>query len=537
VIARRDVAQRLALTALSGALYALAFPPVHAQALAWIALVPWLVALRGATLGARLGLAVLWSFVAGWGVGTWMPGAVAGYFDQPWAVGFGLFVLVTACMATPYYALFAALYGRIARRRGVAAPLVAGAAWAGAELLRGRLLNGTPIYVGSSPWATFGASQFGVGPLVQVASLGGVYAISFVLACANAALAELVATAWRERATPRRALGGAALAAAVVAAALGFGAWALSGADDAAPGPATAIALVQGDLSAAARWDAGGAARTLETYGRLTQRALEREPARVVFWPEAALTFFLEREPLYERALGRLLAPYDAELVAGAPRAEGADGAPPYRNSVYLVDASGTIRARYDKQRLLPFMEWFPVGVDLLRRRFGRIREFSPGGAATLLPTRAGAAGVLVCNEALLPHLAAERMAAGATYLVNPSNDSWVSDPGFAEHQLALVALRAVEQRAFLVRVSDAGASAVVDPFGRVVARSEPGTATTVAATIAPGAARSLYGRIGDAFGLACLALAVAAAALPIGIASRARPRRAPRPGDRPACD
>jgi apolipoprotein N-acyltransferase len=360
---------------------------------------------------------------------------------------------------------------------------------------------------------------------VQVASLGGVYAISFVLACTNAAIAEGIAAWWRDRTLAAPTRGGVAIALVVLVAALGFGSIALRGAEgEGERGVSTPIALVQGNLPAASRWEAGGAARTLETYTRLTQQAFETARPRTVFWPEAALTFFLEREPLYQRALGRLLAHFDVELVVGAPRAEGADAGPPYRNSVYLLEPGGTLRARYDKQRLLPFMEYFPVGVDLLRRRFGRIRDFDPGGApATLLPTRAGAAGVLVCNEALLPHLAGTRMAEGAAYLVNPSNDSWVSDAGFAEHQFQLAALRAVEQRTFLVRISDSGPSALVDPYGRVVARSRSGAREVVLASLGGSGERSLYGRVGDAFGVVCLAVAIAAAARGVVLERRRR--------------
>jgi apolipoprotein N-acyltransferase len=154
--------------------------------------VPFLLALRGAPLRRRLALGAWLSLVVGWGTGTWMPAAVANYFEQPLAVGFGLFLLVTLGMAAPYYMVFAAACGPLMRCFGAVAPLLVGAAWAGADLVRGRLLNGTPIYVGNSPWATFGYSQTGVGALMQIASWTGVYGVSFVLVCANAALAEAV---------------------------------------------------------------------------------------------------------------------------------------------------------------------------------------------------------------------------------------------------------------------------------------------------------------------------------------------------------
>jgi apolipoprotein N-acyltransferase len=470
-----------------------------------------LFALREARLGRRLMLGAWLSLVAGWGTGTWMPGAVAGYFAQPWAVGFGLFLLVTLTMAAPYYMAFAAAYAPLARRFGAAGPLLAGAAWAGAELLRGRLLNGTPIYVGSSPWATFGYSQSGVGPMLQIASVTGVYGISFVLVSANAALAEAARDLLRRRRLSPRAVGGMGAAALVVAATVGFGFAALRAASPRPNGSGTQVALVQANLAAAARWEEGGGVRTLDAYRRLTREAFARGRPEIVFWPEAALTLFLEREPPYQRALGFALREGNAELVAGAPRAEGSGGSAPYRNSVYLVEPDGTLRARYDKEYLLPFMEYFPLRLDLVRRRFGRVREFSPGEPSAPLPTRAGPAGVLVCNEALLPHVAAERMAEGASFLVNPSNDSWVPDAGFADLQFDMVALRAVEQRAWLLRVSDSGPSAVVDPWGRVVARTQALDQAVLLGEIGRRPARSLYSRVGDAFGALCLS-AVAAA-------------------------
>jgi apolipoprotein N-acyltransferase len=510
------VVRDLLLTALSGALYALAFPPLRLHAVAWISLVPFLAVVRDATLARRLGLAVWLSLVVGWGTGTWMPGAVADYFQQPLIVGVALFLLVTLLMAAPYYMAFAAVYAPLVRRfDGVAAPLLAGAAWAGADLLRGRLLNGTPIYVGNSPWATFGYSQTGVDALVQIASVTGVYGISFALACVNAALALAARDLVQQRRVARPALHGLMAAAIVAGGVWIFGALQLRDADRDAQGAGTPVALVQANLGAATRWEDGGGVRTLDAYLRLTREAFERGDPAIVFWPEVALTLFLEREPLYQRALGLVLQAQGAELLTGAPRAGGPDGTAPFHNSFYRVAPDGTLQARYDKQYLLPFMEYFPLRVDLVRRRFGRVREFSPGDATPPLPTRAGAAGVLICNEALLPQFATERIAHGASYLVNPSNDSWVADAGFAEQQFDIVALRAVEQRVWLVRISDSGPSAVIDPWGRVRARTQPRTRALLLTEIGASPGRSVYGRVGDAFGVLCLvavALALPAA-------------------------
>jgi apolipoprotein N-acyltransferase len=492
----------VAATIASGVLYALAFPPARARALAWIALVPLLLVLRDAGWKRRLGLGFLWTFVSGWSVGTWMVSAVAAYFDQPLAVGLAIFLIVTGCMAAPYYAAFAVAYAPLTRF-GAATPLLVGAAWAAAELARGRLLNGTLAYVGNSPWATLGYSQAGFTPLVQIAALTGVYGISFVVATVNAAFAEVIASRLRHGYGARSAWLGLRVATGVAAAALVWGTMVLR-TNAATSAPTTTVAVVQGNIGATVRWSAEGPARTLETYQRLTRDVLAHAEPSVVFWPEAAITSFVEQDDAHRHALAATVGDHHADLMIGAPRAGTAGGGPPYTNSYYLVGADGALAARYDKRYLLPFMEYFPLRLDFARRHFGRVREFSFGAATPPLPTQAGAAGILICNEAFLPHVASERVAAGATYLVTPSNDSWVPNSGFAWQQFDIAALRAVEQRRWLVRVSDSGPSGVVDPFGRVTAHTEALTRDALVAAIAPRSTPSPYGRIGDVFGVAC---------------------------------
>lgn len=492
----------VALTVLSAVLYALAFPPVRARPLAWVALVPLLIALRDASLRRRAGLGMLWTLAVGYGVGTWMPGAVSNYFHQPIAIGIGLFLIVTGFMAAPYYVAFAAAYAPLVARYGVLGPWLAGAAFAGAELLRGRLLNGALAYVGNSPWATFGYSQADVVPVIQIASITGVYGISFVLVVVNATLAEAVIALRRGR-RPWRELG---LACGLVVGVVGYGVAVVSSADGRTENAAAVpIAIVQAAVPAAVRWDPEGPARTVDAHLRLTRQAFERGRPAIVFWPEVALTVFLEDDVPFRQALAVAFRGFGAELAVGAMRALGPDGAGPYTNTVFLLAPDGTLVARYDKQYLLPFMEYFPLDLELARRRFGRVSEFTPGAASPPLPTRAGAAGVLACNEAFLPHVAGRRVAEGAAYLVNPSNDSWVPNAGFAWQQFDIVSLRAVEQRRHLVRVSDSGPSGVVDPFGRVVAHTSALTPEVLLSSVVPLGERSPYGRVGDLFGAACL--------------------------------
>jgi apolipoprotein N-acyltransferase len=253
----------------------------------------------------------------------------------------------------------------------------------------------------------------------------------------------------------------------------------------------------------------------LDEQLRLTWQAVEEGHPRIAFWSESALTFFLEEEPLYRHAIARVLAAGDLELVAGGPSVDDPDAPEPvYYNSIFVLDARGEIRERYDKQYLVPFAEYLPLRrLDFLRRRFERVRVFRHGKRAPLLPTRAGPAGVLVCNEAMYPEVARRRVLQGADYLVNPSNDDWIQDPVWADRMFDIVTLRAVEQRRYLVRASTSGPSAIVDPWGRVLQRTPPFERAMIVGRLAPRRERSLYGRVGDAFAWGCTGIVAAALA------------------------
>src|SRR5690606_22626661 len=309
----------------------LAFPPVAASALAWVAPAPLLAALRGAGRRAAPLLAWGWTLLGAWVIGHWMPDAVAHYFLQPRALGYAFFFAVATGMAGVFYMAFAAYYRRIAGRLDPrVVPWAAAAGWVAAELARARLF--TALSFVSNPWGLLGYTQAS-SPAAQVAALTGVYGVSFALVACAAGWVEAGA-AWR---TARgRALGALASGLAPAALVLGHGALALR----AAPGPerppdAVPVALVQGDVDLGTRWRSDFYGQNLDVYLAGTRRALAAAPGALVVWPEGALTFFLADEPAYVRAIATTLAAGDGELLVGGPRRATAadearsDGSPP----------------------------------------------------------------------------------------------------------------------------------------------------------------------------------------------------------------
>lgn len=508
------LAARAVLTLASAALYAAAYPPIDARWTAPFALVPLFLALRGSTAGHALLLGLLWSLAAmSCGITDWLVGAVVRYFDQSWLVGVGMLVGTTLVGASIEYCAVALCY-RAFVSRFPPAPIVilTAAAWAAAELCRTRIGFG-------NPWGLFGYAIVGDGreaiwpSLVQIADVGGVYAVTFVLVAINAAIAEALAAASRRDFA--RGAGALLLGAVVAASAYGYGRARLS-AVAAEGGASIPIAIVQANLDLGSQWREEMYGANLAEYLDLTDRVLHEHVPRIrtVFWPENSMTFFVDKEPAYRAAIGRVLAAYDAELVAGAPRFENPDQ-PAYFNSVFVFRPDGDISARYDKRRLMPFAEYFPLSmIDLLRRSFGRVRTFEAATPLAPMPSRAGTLGVIVCNEAIYPDDAATRAREGAEVLANLSNDSWVEGTEFAENQLRIATLRAIEQRRYLVRASTSGPSAIVEPTGRIATRSEPHTLAVLTGDVRPRRDVSLYGRYGDAFAATCLGVTLAALAV-----------------------
>lgn len=481
----------------SAALFGLSFPTASLRGLAWVALVPFLLAVRGRSLAGALGLGWLWALAAAYGVGDWFPGTVSRYYDQPAPIGIALFFASASLMAAPEYMAFAAYYRALARRPGPMLPLLAGAGWTAAELGRGWLLTGNPL-------ALVGYSQVGVEPLQQIADVAGVYGLSFLVAAVNAAVAELCVV------RRRPALAGVALAGALVAAAAAYGALRARAIARLSERPAVKVALVQGNCDLGSLWQEDFFGRNLDVYLRLTAEALRGDPALVV-WPESAMSFFLESQPRYARQVRELLADGKAELLAGGPR-RGSGDEPRFFNTMYHLSPAGQVLGSYDKQHLVPLGEHFPLGgIEFLRRRFARVREFTPGRPdGGILPTTAGALGVGVCNEAMFPEVMGARVRAGAEVLVNPANDTWL-EPKFSDQLFDMVRLRAIEQRRWLIRVSTSGPSAVIDPLGRVVVKTEPFTEAVAFADVRPADTPTIYGRAGDAFAFACTAFALGA--------------------------
>ncbi len=498
------LAKRPALVALgAGALSATGFAPLHLWPvmLAMMALLMqllWLAPDRKAAgkIGYAFGLGQFSIAL------NWIAHAFTFQDSMPHWLGYPAVVLLSV-----YLALFPAVAGMIAWTLGRGRPrlfaLFLACAWMLTEYLRGSLFTGFA-------WNPLGVIWLGTG-VDQLGTAIGSYGLSLLAVLASGALWWLAHRQWRQALV---VICGFALLA-------GIGQWrAYRVAEDVAP--VANARVIQPNINQNEKYDP---LLEILNFRRLAELSSSpKSGATLIFWPEAAVPAVLDLEPRWRGRIAALLRPDDLLLLGGdkyhfreengridTSELAGAN------NSLWVLDARGDLRGRYDKAHLVPFGEYLPMrtvleAVGLSRLVPGSV-DFWPGpGPATLdLPAapgrRALRMGVQICYEIVFSGHVIDR-ANRPDFIFNPSNDAWFGSWGPPQH-LAQARLRAIEEGVPVVRSTPTGVSAIVDPAGRIIGIVPAGETGALDAPLPGAVAPTLFARGGNIIplGLALLLL------------------------------
>jgi apolipoprotein N-acyltransferase len=372
----------------------------------------------------------------------------------------------------------------------------------GLEWLRGHLLSGFP-------WALVGYSQATQVAVIQIADLTGVYGVSFLLVLVNVVLAQaLDGLMTRQTAASRPAYLPLITTLLIVAAALGYGLWRLAAVQASlVPGPR--VGLVQGNIPQELKWDPALREETLQRYVRLTREVAE-QGAELIVWPEASAPFVFENEPEYQAAIRALAVETRAHLLFGSPAIARDRPNPALLNSAYLLNPDGTTQARYDKQHLVPFGEYVPLGplLGFVGKLVAGIGDFVPGPGPALMEAAGRPLGVAICFEIIFPELVRRSVQHGARLLVTITNDAWFGRSGAPFQHFSMAVFRAVEHRTPVVRAANTGISGVIEATGRIGRTSALFTEAALVEPVALSPIRTVYTRAGDIFAVGCGILA-----------------------------
>jgi apolipoprotein N-acyltransferase len=524
------------LVVLSSILQVVIFPLPGVYILSWVAFAPLIVALLRARPAGVLetdnalalrpatpGQGFLLAYASGilWYAGTcyWIYDTMHQYggLSAPYA----LLALFLFCLYLGlYHGVFGLVLslavgpGRDNRLALVAAPFL----WVAVEFAR--------FGVTGFPWNLLGTAQVDNISLSRIATVTGVYGISFEIMLVNVAVAAAFLVARKKRNT----LLIASLMAAVVLQA---------GRLVDAPALVTdrSALLVQPNIPVDASWTREAFERTLHELVALSEKeAAANSPVAssssssslsssapggkidLIVWPESPAPFFAN-DPLFRGPISELAASTHSWVVTGAigsqPRTQKStpNAASQLFNSAALISPDGSWTGRYDKVHLVPFGEYlpFPKLFAFAGGLTKEVGEFTAGNSRVPLEAASTRLGIFICYESVFPGEVREFAEQGAQVLVNLSNDGWYGDSGAYAQHLNQTRMRAIENDRWLLSATNTGVTASIDPYGRTVARLPRKERGALAAPYMLTSVTTFYTRQGDWFAWLCAIISAGA--------------------------
>lgn len=497
---------------LSGLLTALAFPKFNISFLSWISLIPLFFVLLNSKRKH--------AFALGWLSGlffyglllNWIPDVPAHYGGLSIPLSLLIYFLLIAFLAL-FWGLFALVIRRLEdsfpNRTFLLAPFV----WVAMEYALTYVLTGFP-------WGIIGYSQYQNLYFLQLTSLTGIYGMSFVLVLFQASFVRSIRS---RRRNPF-------FAVLICVLMIHLGGYLSLKSAPVSEGDSFIGAAVQGNVSSDISWNALGYDQILELFDRHLELSREawHQGADLIVWPELSVPLCFSCPdgiyPVFVENLSRFAQSTGCTLLLGTYEISGSPDSPLYTNSAVCLTPDLN-RTRYDKMHLVPFGEYTPYTFvfGFISNFTHAIGELTPGAALKLHAHRGIPFASPICYEIIFPNQVRTFVKQGARFLVTITNDGWYGTGSAPYQHFAMAAVRAVENRRYLLRSATTGFSGVIDPYGRILARSALNTQTVLSDRIAPRRKLTLYSRYGDV--LAWISLTLSAIFLILALIKRTHAR------------
>lgn len=488
---------------LSGILLFLSFPPFEVAFLGWIALIPLIVTCAGAT--PRRAAFLGWLAGALFFTGTlywlrhvsWLGFIALAFYCALYFIPFAIFISLRPCG-----------WRNMKRFKNIGWILGASLVWVASEYLRSLLFTGFG-------WNLLGVSQYAQGSLIQIAQWGGVYLISAVMIFVNvASSATLLQYTSGLRSSGYRLHIELMSACFLVALTSCFGLRVLLAEE--APSKPIRIALIQPNIPEVGNWEIADPELIYKRLENLTDLAGRTLDLDLIIWPETALPDCVRYSPRSAELIQRTTAATGVPLLVGSmDLAWNTVGEPDFFNCSILFNPSGELLETYKKQHLVLFGEYIPFDekIPAINALTPIGSSFTPGKEATQfnLPADPRAFSALICFEDVLPHLARRAAQAGATWLVNQTNDSWFDPDCGSKQHMANAIFRSVETRLPMVRCTNTGITCAIDSKGIISQTIGPRTEGFHTVEIHPitNPQLTFYTRFGDLFAQTCLGISI----------------------------
>jgi apolipoprotein N-acyltransferase len=485
----------------SAGLLVFSFPDFNLWPLAWIALVPLLLAIVRKPQTWRC-------FLLGWIFGSiffygscyWLTYSMIHFGGIP--TGFAFVLLLPGALVMGLFpAVFAAALARVVRRWGAAALFTAPLFWAALEWVR--------LETTGQLWNAIGYSQAYHPSLIQSASWGGVYAVGFTIIFVNAAATfALLKRDARALLWSTIAVAVLFIVAALLTKVLGFNEKASTSNEI-----AVSVVAIQPNVPMDLNKTSDEMAQLTDRHFQMSEAALKAMPnngqPQLLVWPESPMNFTYGSDSKLRDRVAQFAKLHHTSVILNSQESAPNDG---IYNSALLINEAGSLVAQYDKIRLLPFGEYDPLpkwlpGAGLIGVLVG---DFTPGNDYRLMPVGNMRAGVFICIESAYPAIARRFTRDGADVLINISNDGYLGPTAVMRQHLANAVFRAVENRRPVLRVTNSGITALITPEGEIRDPTRGFTPDVRTWTLARAEANSaFYAKRGDLFVAACACLSL----------------------------
>ena len=483
---RIDIVVRAALCLLTVLLLVSIFPRFNLRFLAPVALTPLLIALaKTPRAGQR--------FIYGWGTGivywfflcTWIQFVLQVHAAMGVWGGWGSF-LVFCILKGLHMALFSLLAGPL-MNRAYAIPAVA-ALWTGLERTHGTF---------GFAWLALGNAGIDMSVPLRLAPYVGVYGLSFVFCMLAVALALVILRRPRLQIAP--------LAALPLL-------WLLPAIPQHFVTDHRAV-VVQPNLDPEIDWTPG----MLESEESRLVLLSQVVPAPLVIWPELPAPLYFYSDPAFHREAQEIAIQHGYFLFGTVTM--NSQGEP--LNSAVVLGPQGQEIGHYDQIFLVPFGEFTPPMFSWVNRITHESGDFVPGSHVQVTKMGDQRVGTFICYESAFPHLVRQFSKDGANVFINISNDGYFGHSEARQQHLLLVRMRAVENRRFIVRSTNDGITAVINPAGRIIKALPPYQLLASPVQYGLVSQTTFYAEHGDWFAWGCLAIGVTLGALLLWRASR----------------
>lgn len=470
----------------SGILTALSFPKFNLSFFAWISLIPlfFIILKHKPKQSFFLGLIAGFSHYAL--LIYWIPSVPAHYGNISLPVSLFIYIIFVLYLSL-FWAFFALFFSLLHQSFPRAVFILCPFLWISFEYILTNFLTGFP-------WELLGYSQFKNLPLIQMASITGVYGISWVIVLLQSMF--LFSIKWRKKAPFFMAL-------AFVLLLHGAGLWSLRG--DHTTENSFKGSVIQGNVSSDIYWHK----ISFNEINGLFERHIElshqvcADGARLIIWPEFSVPLcFSCSEPLYQdfkEKLFQFVKDTESTLLLGTNEIAVSNGHTSYFNTALCLSPELSI-SQYYKMHLVPFGEYTPYKkiFSFIEKMTHAIGDITPGEKYSLHQFETLRFGSPICYEIIFPNLVRKFVKKGAHFLVTITNDGWYGKSSAPYQHFSMAVLRAIENRRYLLRAATTGVSGIIDPYGRILSKSEMMTKTYLTGEIVPSRKLTIYTKYGD---------------------------------------